>query len=58
MYPMYILNRKKNKGMSAMLFPGWGYTVEMPAMFYTSLLLAELGCDVLQVAYTYNRNPE
>ena len=53
-----FFEQQKNQGKAALLFPGWGYTVEMPAMFYTSSLLAEQGYDVLQVAYTYNRNEE
>ena len=53
-----FFEQQTDQHKAALLFPGWGYTVEMPAMFYTSSLLAEQGYDVLQVAYTYNRNED
>ena len=53
-----FFEQETDQHKAALLYPGWGYTVEMPAMFYTSSLLAEQGYDVLQVAYTYNRNED
>ena len=53
-----FFEQQTDQHKAALLFPGWGYTVEMPAMFYTSSLLVEQGYDVLQVAYTYNRNED
>lgn len=40
----------------AMLFPGIGYTCQMPLLYYqTGLFLWSLGADVLWVEYAYNR---
>lgn len=37
----------------AILFPGLGYTVDMPLLYYTTNVLLDMGADVLQVRYTY-----
>ncbi len=40
----------------AILFPGIGYTCQMPLLYYqTGLFLWSLGADVLWVEYSYNR---
>lgn len=40
----------------AMLFPGIGYTCQMPLLYYqTELFLWSLGADVLWVEYAYDR---
>jgi predicted alpha/beta-hydrolase family hydrolase len=38
------------------VFPGYGYTVDAPLLFYTNALLSQLGYDVLNLNYEYNRN--
>ena len=42
----------------AILFPGYGYTAHMPAVYYPGRLLLTRGADVLSVEYTYGRRPE
>jgi hypothetical protein len=50
---------KKSEGnvCLATVFPGYGYTVAAPLLFFTNALLFELGYDVLNINYEYNRNP-
>ncbi len=40
---------------AAMVFPGLGYSCEMPLLFYTAQLLLQKGYDVLCVDYSYNK---
>jgi hypothetical protein len=41
-----------------LLLPGYNYTVDMPLLYYPrSLLLQNIGADVLQIDYAYNRIP-
>jgi hypothetical protein len=42
----------------AIVLPGYGYTVDMPVLYYPRALLLGLGADVLQVKYTYSEMPE
>ncbi len=43
----------------AIVFPGFAYTADMPALFYPiRYLLLERGCDVLRVEYAYDRAPD
>lgn len=39
----------------AIVFPGMGYTADMPLLYYPSRLLLEAGADLLTVDYAYNR---
>jgi hypothetical protein len=39
----------------AILFPGIGYTCQMPLLYYETRLFLSLGADVLWVEYAYNR---
>jgi predicted alpha/beta-hydrolase family hydrolase len=39
----------------AILFPGIGYTCQMPLLYYQTKLFLSLGADVLWVEYGYNR---
>lgn len=41
----------------ALIFPGYGYTPDMPALYYPMALLRDLGADVLQVRYDYQHDP-
>ncbi len=40
----------------ALIFPGYGYTPDMPALYYPMALLRDLGADVLQVRYDYQHD--
>ncbi len=42
----------------AVLFPGFGYTVQMPLMYYTGRLLSESGADIFLVGYNYSQQPD
>ena len=42
----------------AILFPGIGYTCQMPLLYYQTKLFLSLGSDVLWVEYAYNRRPD
>ena len=42
----------------AMVFPGLGYTCQMPLLYYSTLLLVDLGFDVLWVETNYGTNKE
>jgi len=42
----------------AILFPGMGYTCDMPLFYYAENLLTEGGADVLRVEYAYGRRPD
>jgi hypothetical protein len=39
----------------AVIFPGLGYTADMPVLYYPRRLLLERGADMLLVAYDYRR---
>jgi hypothetical protein len=41
----------------AILFPGYGYRVTMPLLYYPQRLLVGRGADVLCVEYAYDRHP-
>lgn len=40
----------------AILFPGMGYTLDMPLFYYAENLLTEGGADLLRVEYAYGRH--
>jgi hypothetical protein len=42
----------------AIIFPGLGYNVHMPLLFYSSELMLSLKADVLTVEYEYNNNQD
>lgn len=41
----------------ALVLPGVGYTAAMPLLYYPTFLLLDLGADVLQVSYDFDREP-
>jgi hypothetical protein len=55
--PNDFYEKSKGNVCLATVFPGYGYTVDAPLLFYTNALLFELGYDVLNINYEYNRNP-
>ncbi|MDD5368334.1 MAG: hypothetical protein PHQ40_04570 [Anaerolineaceae bacterium] len=40
------------------ILPGYGYSADMPLMYYSCQLAVSHDADVLQVQYAYNKNPE
>ncbi len=42
----------------AIIYPGFGYTADMPALYYPSQLLMGHGADVLKVNYNYSASDE
>ncbi len=42
----------------AVVYPGYGYTAEMPALYYPAQLLLNHGADVLKVHYPYSQSDE
>jgi pimeloyl-ACP methyl ester carboxylesterase len=53
-----FLRQSQGADHLAVVFPGLGYSVGMPVLYYPGQLLAELGADVLLVDTRYNRIPE
>lgn len=43
-------------GRSALMLPGFGYTLDMPLFYYLENLYLDRGCDVLRVETTYSQN--
>lgn len=41
----------------ALVLPGMGYTAAMPLLYYPTFLLLDLGAEVLQVSYDFDRDP-
>ncbi len=50
----YLQNADTNK--LALVFPGIGYTCQMPLLYYTTNVLLALNFDVLWVEYEYKKN--
>jgi predicted alpha/beta-hydrolase family hydrolase len=42
----------------AVVLPGYGYTADMPVLYYPAALLREMGADVLQVRYAYHQRQD
>jgi predicted alpha/beta-hydrolase family hydrolase len=51
--PNRFLRQETPATQGAIVFPGLGYTCEMPLLYYTTALLLNRGCDVLLVDYDY-----
>ena len=56
--PSTFFRQKHETIHIAVLFPGFGYTVQMPLMYYPGRLLVESGADVLLVGYNYSQRPD
>jgi len=56
--PSTFFRQKHETTHIAVLFPGFGYTVQMPLMYYPGRLLVESGADVLLVGYNYSQRPD
>ncbi len=51
--------RQKDEAVHiAVIFPGFGYTAQMPLMYYPGRLLLQSGADVLLVGYNYFQRPD
>jgi hypothetical protein len=55
--PNTLLKQKGNPHHLALLFPGLNYSAAMPILYYPGRILVDHGADLLQVEYTYNRQP-
>jgi pimeloyl-ACP methyl ester carboxylesterase len=53
--PNTFFHQKGEADELAILFPGIGYTCQMPLLYYQTKLFLSLGADVLWVEYAYNR---
>ena len=56
--PNTFLRQDNETSHVALLFPGFGYTAQMPVMYYSARMLAAHGADVLCVEYTYNKTSD
>lgn len=54
--PNVFLRQDGGSQQLSVIFPGWGYTVEMPVLYYLMRIMLERGADVLLVKYAYNQN--
>jgi hypothetical protein len=53
--PNLFFKQSTSSNRLALLLPGARYTVDMPVLYYTSLILQAHGIDVLEVKYDYDR---
>ena len=56
--PNHFFRQETQADHLAVLLPGYGYTCDMPTLYFTTSHLLDHGADVLQVDYTYSRHPE
>ncbi|MGB6068525.1 MAG: alpha/beta family hydrolase [Desulfomonilaceae bacterium] len=56
--PSTFFRQKDESPHIAVIFPGFGYTAQMPLMYYPGRLLLESGADVLLVGYNYFKRPD
>ncbi len=56
--PNTFFRQSSETGHIAIVFPGVGYTCDMPLLYYSVLTMLDAGADVLQVEYAYNRLPD
>lgn len=54
--PNAFLRQDGDSQQLSVIFPGWGYTVDMPVLYYLTRIMLEYGSDVLLVKYAYNKN--
>jgi len=54
--PHAFLRQDGESQQLSVIFPGWGYTVEMPVLYYLTRIMLERGSDVLLVKYEYSKN--
>ncbi len=56
--PNAFWKHEQPSGRLAVAFPGYGYTADMPVLYYPSHLVRERGYDLLQMKTTYFNIPE
>ncbi len=54
--PNTLYRQKIETEQTAIVFPGFGYTCQMPLLFYSIEVLLQKGLNVLTVEYNYSRN--
>lgn len=56
--PNTLVRQGERAAQLAILYPGFGYSCDMPLFYYIGNRLLAGGSDVLRVEYAYNRQPE
>ncbi len=56
--PHTFFRQEQETSRLAILFPGYEYNADMPALYYLSRLLRETGADLLSVEYDYARRAD
>lgn len=56
--PNTFMMQENETNKLAIVYPGKGYTCQMPLLYYTSQILLSKGFDVLWVQYDYGKNSE
>lgn len=52
--PNLFYHQQRETDHLAIVFPGMGYTAQMPVLYYPARLLVDRGADVLRVDYAYH----
>lgn len=55
--PNVFFQAPKDTAHLGVLLPGFGYTAQAPALYFSRILLLQHGADVLQVNYNYQHDP-
>ena len=56
--PNHLHRQETETDHLALVLPGFGYSCDMPLLYFTVNHLLEGGADVLQVEYQYNERPD
>jgi predicted alpha/beta-hydrolase family hydrolase len=56
--PSTLFRQEHEANHIAVLFPGFGYSGQMPLLYYPRQLLLESGADVFLVGYNYSQRPD
>ncbi|MHA1934757.1 MAG: alpha/beta family hydrolase [Candidatus Thorarchaeota archaeon] len=54
--PNSLYTHEKDSHELAIIFPGYGYSSDMPLLYYSILSLLDKGVNVLSVDYNYSKN--
>ncbi|MGY5853411.1 MAG: hypothetical protein RTU92_07605 [Candidatus Thorarchaeota archaeon] len=56
--PNTFYKQEKSTNQTALIFPGFGYTTQMPLLFYSIRVIIERGANVLSIEQNYSRHEE
>ncbi len=56
--PSTFFRQERETNHLTVLFPGYGYTAQMPLMYYPARLLVEIGADVFVLGYNYSQRSD